>query len=314
MMKTGIDVGRSAENLERQQRGRGQMEGCLFARLYSSGSSCDSVIDVWTARVSNFDLALPAHAALVVVWDDLFSPDTLAADIEAVKLCLANAFATGRADEIASAVFLDGHGSLGAAIEGVVGTAVDCGRRIAVIDCNATGPTALSWKDILPVLRGHYDLLIGIAHIPLAGPRTWSVWLADNDMSDMLSLERDQLALCDAAVLASDGLVGLGDGIDAEFRRRRIGEAMSGFINSLAASQVESALGMRQEGRAQVPRYFALSDLAVTGIAHDPIGAQKRLIEEEFGAPRSDCPIFHGPQSLWSFDPNRYLRPGQIIG
>lgn len=294
------------------------MQGCVLARQDRGGSG--SSVDVWTARARDFDLELPAHVARVVVWDDLFSPDTLAVEIDAVRQRLADTFNVDRADQSAFAVFLARHGSLGTAVESIVDTPIDGGRRIAVIDINATGPTVLSWKDILPIARAHYDPVISISYIPLAGPRSWSAWLSENDMGDcLLQLERDQLALCDAAVLTSDGLLGLGEDVDPDLRRTRVGQVMSCFINSLASALVESALAKREEG-AQTPRYFALGSVTTTTGAHDPLEPQRLLINEEFGALRSDRPIFHSPRvaavgsprslsiTLWPFDPIGYLR------
>jgi hypothetical protein len=293
----------------------------MFARQDCEIGARGSGVDIWTARVSDFDLDIPAHAALVVVWDDLFSPDTLAAEIEDTRQSLADTFGLDRPDETAFAVVLPGCGSVGTALECAMGTPAGPGRRIAVIDVGSTGVTDLSWNDILPVIRAHYDLMIGIAHVPLAGPRTWSNWLADNDMGDdLLQMERDQFTQCDVVVLTSDGLLGLGEDFDSGLRRTHVRLVMSNLIESLVDPRVTLVLAAKRGERVAAPRHFALC--SVTTAAEESIKARRRLIDEEFGAPCSERPILDGPcravpslsMALWSFEPNGYLRRAHIGG
>jgi hypothetical protein len=292
----------------------------MFGRVNCKDSAGGPGVDVWTSRVRDFELDLPAYAARIVLWDDLFSPDAPAAEIEDARQRLADTFGIDRPGETALALCPD-RGSLRSAVECVVGTPADRGRRIAVIDVGSTGPTDLSWKDILPAARPHYDLVIGMAYVPLAGPRTWSAWLADNDMGDgLVRMQHGQLALCDVAVLTSDGLLGLGEGVDPGVRRTRVGEAMSRFIDSLAGARMESVVATKRGERPQAPRYFALG--RVNAAAEESIKAQRRLIDEEFGAPYSEHPILDGPcgacpplsMTLWPFDPNGHLRCAHISG
>jgi hypothetical protein len=106
--------------------------------------------------------------------------------------------------------------------------------RIALIDIESFGVSRLDWTDILPHLRGHYDLVVGFAHFPGEGPIHWrAVFGEDIDHSNTWRA----VAHCDLSFLTSDALLGFNQILECDVRQPHLNTMLQKLIRALSTTE-----------------------------------------------------------------------------
>jgi hypothetical protein len=122
------------------------------------------VADLWTGRVSDIDtLALPLGFRRIIMWDDLFSCKALQGAVALILDSMPIFYGFDcRAEPNGMSFHLVGINTLEETIDAA------CLRMastaVAVVDLDACGVTPIDWKHVLPELRRHYDVIVGLAH------------------------------------------------------------------------------------------------------------------------------------------------------
>jgi len=202
-----------------------------------------SSIDFWTFRVSEIESSdLPPEIGQIVIWDEVFSRRSLAKNVRNIFEALPRYYGFELAASSNTFAFhLDGFGDLSSAVATLLadGNSAHPTSSIALIDLNSCGVTRLEWRDILPHLRPHYDLVIGLAHFAGRGPQDWHVRFGDDEGQSSL---RAAIAQCDLAFLTSDASLGFDDMLTHEVRSSPLNKLVHDLIRALSSSDFRDAV------------------------------------------------------------------------
>jgi hypothetical protein len=228
--------------------------GCIFARMEGKLSHADDAltapsIDFWTIRVSEIETStLAASVGRVIIWDDLFTPRTLARSVNSILEVFPEWY--GFDSPLGSwSIHLDGISEIGPVTRAVLPetTGPIRSHRLALIDIESCGLTRIDWPDILPHLRNSYDVVIGFAHFAGRGP-SHPHELCDGVLDNSRTL--DALARCDLSFWTSDSLLGFDGPLDYEVRA-----PLRDLIHALSATDlVRTMAGMPEVTRFPVRR------------------------------------------------------------
>lgn len=191
-------------------------------------------IDFWTFRVSEIETStLAAFVGRVIIWDDLFSPRTLARSVKSVFEVFPEWYGfdplLGRCS-----FHLDGFSEIGPVTQAVLPATTGPIRshRLALIDVESCGVSRIDWPDILPHLRNSYDVVIGFAHFAGRGPGHLYE-LYDGALDN--SRTSDTLACCDLSFWTSDSLLRFDEVPDYEARAPVLTALVHDLIHALSA-------------------------------------------------------------------------------
>jgi hypothetical protein len=198
------------------------LHGCIFARMDAKRSSSGHAlsapsIDFWTFRVSEIESStLPASVARVIIWDDVFSPRTLARGVRSILEVIPEWY--GLDPLLGRCSFhIDGFSEIGPVAKALLPATTGPIRshRLALIDVESCGVSRIDWPDVLPHLRNSYDFIIGFAHFVGRGP-SHRLELCDGPLDN--SRIANTLACCDLSFWTSDSLLGFHEELDYEAR------------------------------------------------------------------------------------------------
>lgn len=233
------------------------LHGCIFARMDGKRSSSDDAlsapsIDFWTFRVSEIESnTLAASVGRVIIWDDLFSPRTLARSVKSILEAFPEWYGfdplLGRCS-----FHIDGFSEIGPAAQAVLPATTESSRshRVALIDVESCGLSRIDWPDVLPHLRNSYDLIIGFAHFAGRGP-SHPLELRDGALDN--SRNANTLACCDLSFWTSDSLLGFDEELDYEARAPVLTTLVHDLIHALSATDFVRTLA----GTPEAPKLFA---------------------------------------------------------
>jgi hypothetical protein len=139
--------------------------GCVMA--WERRNRCDGLIDFWTARASDIDpTTFSSCVQRVVLWDDVFSLGTVQRRVDEINTAISRHFGFDcRLVPSGFVVHLEGVNTVDQTLAQVLDAKAREPKRArtALIDLDSCGVTALDWLQIIPGLRGHYDLIVGVA-------------------------------------------------------------------------------------------------------------------------------------------------------
>ncbi|MGY3582077.1 hypothetical protein ACVIGB_001000 [Bradyrhizobium sp. USDA 4341] len=213
--------------------------GCILAKSLTCDGTAKpgaSLLDFWRFRVSEIDpLLLPLISGHVTVWDDLFPRDKLESQLHSSLPEIQN-HDLGKPS--AYRVVLDPFDCLK---QGIVSLLDDArfprsSRCVAVVDLCSAGVGPLEWRDILPFLRCHYDVIVGIASIAGLGFADHHQMFGEDDgLWSQLSAE---MKFCDVSFLTSDGLLGFGDALTANVRAAYLNNLIHELTHTLVSKEL----------------------------------------------------------------------------
>jgi len=233
------------------------LHGCIFARMDGKRSSSDDAlsapsIDFWTFRVSEIESsALAASVGRVIIWDDLFSPRTLARSVKSVLEAFPEWY--GLDPLLGRCSFhIDGFSEIGPVAKAVLpATTGPIGSlRLALIDVASCGDSRIDWPDLLPHLHNSHDLIIGFAHFAGRGP-SHPLELYDGPLDN--SRIANTLACCDFSFWTSDYLLGFDEVLDWETRAPLLVAVVHDLVHALATTDLTRTLA----GTTEAQRLFA---------------------------------------------------------
>jgi hypothetical protein len=209
-------------------------------------------IDFWTLRVSEIESStLPDSVSRVIIWDDVFSPRTLARSVKSILEVFPKWYGfdplLGRCS-----FHLDGISEIGSVAQAVLPatTGPIPPHRLALIDVESCGVSRIDWPDILVHLRNSYDVVIGFAHFAGPGPSH------PHDLSNgALDSSRTSNIFdhCDLSFWTNDSLLGFEEVPDCEARAPILSALVRDLIHALSATDFVQTLAEVPEA----PRLFA---------------------------------------------------------
>jgi hypothetical protein len=168
---------------------------------WEASARSDGLIDFWTARVSDSDLSVSSpHVQRIVMWDDLFLHRSVHKTVDQIRRAIPTYYGFDcRAKPNGSSFHLAGMNSFDEALAAVFDA--EARARIALVDLDSCGVTALNWLQIVPRLRLHYDVVGGFA----CGMDESFDWLVQIPESRSFFCPRSIIALqmCDFRILLS---------------------------------------------------------------------------------------------------------------
>lgn len=261
--------------------------GCVFARKDSAGSvpSETPLIDFWTFRLSEIEPAyLPAHVSPIVVWDEVFAPRRTKQTLQRIVCAISDFYAfEPRVPPNAVSFYLDEKTAMGPTISRLLsnGASTPTRSRIALIDLQSCGLSRIGWRQIIPHLKVHYDLVVGFTHHPGRGPNDWAGRFDDEIVNSDSSWAMRQ---CAYLFETSDALLGYNDMLECEQRHIPLNTLLYSLADALSSLDFRQAIASTGTGRS-----FA--------IAHIPaplsleVERQRRTVRQEFGETHRDTPI-----------------------
>lgn len=267
--------------------------GCLIA--WESSNASEVSIDFWTARVSEIEVVkIPTFVRRVVVWDDIFSLRRASKNVAEIEAGIKEWFGFDcRIAPNGSALHLAGTNSLDETLAKVLQAKAANHRksaRIALIDVGSCGVTALDWLDIIPRIRPHYDLVVGVSH-------AWSEDVVDFPLQPIgdgkcFVSPPSWLALmtCDVAVLTSDYLLSGQLQLYADLRTMPLMDMVRRFAVALADQHFRKELCELPTR----PRVFAMECLSKGTRSNCLMGnleSRRLLVTKQFGQNTIDQPI-----------------------
>ena len=148
---------------------------------WEAGARSDGLIDFWTARVSDSDLSASSpHVQRIVMWDDLFLHRSVHKTVDQIQRAIPTYYGFDcRAKPNGSSFHLAGMNNFDEALAAVFDA--EARARIALVDLDSCGVTALNWLQIVPRLRLHYDVVGGFA-CGLDESFDWLVQIAEKSL------------------------------------------------------------------------------------------------------------------------------------
>jgi hypothetical protein len=275
------------------------LHGCIVAKngsLHSSvckGSAPKLSIDFWTFRVSEIEAnELPANVGKVVVWDDVFSSRGLHRRVGEIIEALGKYYNFDVA--LSSDTFgfhLENCSEMGPTIARILPdiSVESSSARIALIDIESFGVSRLDWTDILPHLRGHYNLVVGFAHFPGNGPTHWrAVFGEDIDHSNTWRA----ITHCDLSFLTSDALLGFNQILECDVRQPHLNAMLHKLIIELSTTEFLDTV-TAEDGAP----FFGIGALPQSpGEVAEAVERQRRVLWSEFSDRGPELPIVFAEQ------------------
>lgn len=212
-------------------------EGCIFVRHSSQRAIHHCALDLWTARASDIDLAsLPAHLNTVVVYDDLFLDRNLSRKLVDTARSIPDLFDLDPTD-CSFGFHLDGLSQMSDVLSEFTGGLVaNNSACIGIIDIASCGVTRLDWPDILPTIRGQYDLVVGFHASPGRTMGDWYRFCEEAPRPDSQLIRA--LKHCDLTFLTSDDLLGLDEVTKSEGRTPAVTDLLREILQSLSSPPI----------------------------------------------------------------------------
>jgi hypothetical protein len=276
--------------------------GCIFAKTGSlSSAACEgslpaSSIDYWTFRVSEIEADdLPPNIGRVVVWDDVFFRRGLCRQVGKIVEAIRRCYHFDAAMSSNTFGFhLENCSEIGPVITSVLPniSLLSSSLRIALIDIESFGISRLDWPDILPHLRGHYDLVVGFAHFPGGGPKDGRVMFGEDvDHSDTWSA----VAHCDLSFMTTDALLGFDQMLDCEVRQPHLNAMLQRLIRAL--STVDFLHTVTAEAGTPFLCIGALPlQSSANSFGSEAIERHRRILSSEFSDEDPELPIVFAKQ------------------
>jgi hypothetical protein len=138
------------------------LDGVILA--WEALSSRNALVDLWTARVSDIDMfLLPPGVRRITMWDDLFRSKAIKSEVEKILDYMPSFYGFDcRVKSNGMAFHLAGINSLNDTVGAAcfkMGT-----NAVAIVDLDSCGVTNIEWHDVLPEMRNHYEIIVGVAH------------------------------------------------------------------------------------------------------------------------------------------------------
>jgi hypothetical protein len=262
--------------------------GCVLA--WERHDRSDGLIDFWTARASDIDPAtFSSCVQRVVLWDDVFSLRTVQKRVDEINAAIPRHFGFDcRLAPSGFALHLDGLNTVDQTLARIFEAKDRDSKRArtALIDLDSCGVTALDWPQILPSLRGQYDLIIGVAHATPLCTNPEKLRPIGSGNSFVYESTWINLQKCDFSVVYSDTL--LNDQSELNLEERGI--SLRNLISSLAFALSDQRLLRRLSTRNTCERaarpIFGISGFATRLVDEDhfeEVGARQKILEELFG-------------------------------
>jgi hypothetical protein len=158
--------------------------------------------------------------------------------------------------------------------------------RIALIDLDSCGVTALVWSQIIPSLRGQYDFIIGVAAVSHLCTNPEKLRPIGSGASFIYESTWGDMQKCDLSVVYSDTLL-TGD---SEMYLEEMGGSLSDLISSLTFAlnnrRLMRRLPKRNASGREIPWMFGISGF-VTRLGDeghfDEVSARQEVLEKLFG-------------------------------
>lgn len=261
--------------------------GCVFARKESARSvpSKTPLIDFWTFRLSEIDPAhLPAHVSPIVVWDEVFAPRQTKQTLQRIVFAISRFYEfEPRMPPNAVAFYLDEKTAMGPTISSLLsnGASTSTRSRIALIDLQSCGLSRLGWRQIIPHLKVHYDLVVGFTHHPGRGPNDWT-----GQFDDEIGNSDSSWAMrhCAYRFETSDTLLGYNDMLECEQRHIPLNALLHSLADALSSLDFRQAIASTGSGRS-----FAIAHIPAPSSRE--VERQRQTVRQEFGETPRDTPI-----------------------
>jgi hypothetical protein len=262
--------------------------GCVAA--WESHNRSDDLIDFWAARASDIDTtAFSSCVQRVVLWDDVFSLGTVQRRVDEINAAILMHYGFDcRLAPSGFALHLEGVNTVDQTlVRTFEPKAPDPKRvRIALIDLASCGVTALDWSQIIPSLRGQYDLIIGVAPVTHRCTNPDKVRPIGSGGSFIYESTWGNMKKCDLSIVYSDSLLCGYSGPELE----KIDSSPSDLISSLAFAlndqKLIRRLSKRNVSEHAISPVFGIGGLAarLTDEGHfEEVSARQKLLAELFG-------------------------------
>lgn len=262
--------------------------GCVLA--WERQDRCDGLIDFWTARVSDIDpTTFSSCVQRVVLWDDVFSRRAVQKSVDEIKAVIPTYFGVDcRVSPNGSAFYAEGTNTFYQTLAQIFeAKALEQRRaRTALIDLDSCGVTALDWPQILPSLRGKYDLIVGVAHATNFCTSPGKLRPIGSGGSFIYESTWGNMQKCDFSVVYSDTLLSG----NPEPNLEEMGGSLSDLISSLPFvlnnQRVIRRLSKRNVGERAIPPMFGISGVVtrLTDEGHfNEVSARQEVLEKLFG-------------------------------
>lgn len=270
--------------------------GCLVA--WEKANESDVSVDFWTARVSEIETSRSCSLIKrVLVWDDVFplrgSTERANDNRSGIERFFGSDY---RVSQNGSAF----HPARLIELDQTIAHVLHAKRheqkfaRICLLDVDSYGVTGLEWADILPFLRSHYELIVGVAHGHYEDarenefPEFWGSFEGGNCL--FLHRSRHVLMGCDVAVVTSDYMIS-GQELDPSLRAGLWGDLVVRLARTLSDSASRRALA----GSPERTRAFAIQNgttRASSGRAM--IRHHRENVVQQFGESVGEAPLIFG--------------------
>jgi hypothetical protein len=270
------------------QDDRGLSAGCLLA--WENKDHRDGLIEFWTMRASDIDsTTFSADVQRVVLWDDVFWLKAIRERAHEIKAAIPKHFGFHPRVQPNGFVFhADGVNTFDQALAQVF-EAKSRGQkcaRTAIIDLDSCGVTALDWSQILPNLRGQYDLIVGVAHathlcispVELRPIGTGGSFIYDSTWGNMQK--------CDFSVVYSDTLLSANPEPTLEETGGSLSDLISSLTFALSTQSLVRRLSTRNDREHTIRPMFGISGFATRLNDEDhfnEISARQNVLERLFG-------------------------------
>jgi hypothetical protein len=239
----------------------GLSAGCVLA--WERQDRCDGLIDFWTARVSDIDpTTFSSCVQRVVLWDDVFSLRTVQKRVDEINSAIRGHFGFDcRLAPSGFALHLDGLNTVDQMLaRRFEAKDRDSKRtRTALIDLDSCGVTALDWPQILPSLRGQYDLIIGVARATHLCTNPEKLRPIGSGNSFVYESTWINLQKCDFSFVCSDILLSGNSERNLEERDHSPSDLIGSLTSWLRNERLVRRLSMRNVGERAFSPMFGIS-------------------------------------------------------